>query len=721
MKFYATAARGMPPLLAAELHRLGAQKVVPATAGVSFEGSLETAYRVCLWSRIASRLLLPLTTVKACTPEQLYDEVKAIRWEKHLHSSGTFAIDAYAIDAAIGHSKYAALKAKDAIADRFREQFGERPSVELATPDIRIHLHLRRDQVRISLDLSGSSLHRRGYRAEGVIAPLKENLGAAILLESGWPAIAHNGGALLDPLCGSGTFLIEGALIAADIAPGLHRDYFGFLGWRRHEEALWQQLLADAEQRRSEGLNQLPPIIGYDRDPQAVDAARINIAQAGLANHIQVEQQDLEQNFPEPPTDYGLLVVNPPYGERLGEVNALQSLYARLGELLHRLPGWEMAIFTGNPELAARTGLKSRKPVTFFNGPIECRLFRYDPVADQALEEPDGGAIDTSLASTAGAQMVANRLRKNLKNIGKWARREGIDCYRIYDADLPEYALAIDLYHGDKRWVHVQEYQAPKSVDPDKALQRLQEALSVLPEVFEVPAEQIFFKVRRRQKGSTQYEKLADSKHFHEVREGNCRLLVNFSDYLDTGLFLDHRITREMLEQEAKDKRFLNLFAYTGAATVHAAVGGARTTTTVDMSNTYLEWARRNMTLNGFRGKAHEFIQADCTGWLEQQAQNPSAAQRYDLIFLDPPTFSTSKRMDGTFDVQRDHVSLIRNAMALLDKGGLLVFSNNFRRFKLDEAALADLHIEEISSRTLPRDFARNPHIHRCWLLQKNA
>lgn len=720
MKFYATAARGMPPLLAAELHRLGAQKVVPANAGVAFEGELETAYRVCLWSRIASRVLLPLTTVKAATPEQLYEEVRAIRWERHLHSRGTFAVELKAADADIRHSKYAALTVKDAVVDRFRGLFEERPSVELERPDIRIYVQMRRDRARISLDLSGSSLHKRGYRAEGVIAPLKENLGAAILLEAGWPAIARNGGALLDPMCGSGTLLIEGALIAADIAPGLYRDYFGFLGWRRHDAPLWQQLLAEAGERRDEGLPKLPPIIGYDREPQAVDAANTNIARAGLAAQIRVERQDLERQLPAPPADYGLVVVNPPYGERLGEVNALQGLYARLGELLRRLPEWQMALFTGNPELAARTGLKSRPPLTFFNGPIECRLFRYDTVPLQPQRDQPA-SIDTSLAAGEGAQMVANRLRKNLKNLGKWARREGIDCYRVYDADLPEYALAIDLYHGEQRWLHVQEYQAPKTVDPDRALQRLQEALAVLPEVFEVPPEQIFFKVRRRQKGSAQYEKLADSKHFHEVREGNCRLLVNFSDYLDTGLFLDHRITRELIEREAKDRRFLNLFAYTGAATVHAAVGGARATTTVDMSNTYLEWARRNLALNGFRGKEHEFIQADCTVWLEQQAGNPRARGGYDLIFLDPPTFSSSKRMEGTFDVQRDHVALIRNAMTLLDEGGLLVFSNNFRRFRLDEAALADLRIEEISSRTLPRDFARNPHIHRCWLLRKTA
>jgi len=717
MKFFATAARGMPSVLATELHRLGASRVVPTNTGVNFEGELETAYRACLWSRIASRILLPITTLKAANPEQLYEEVRAIRWEKHLHSSGTFAIDVKSADAAIGHSKYAALTVKDAIVDRFRKQFDERPSVDLDYPDIRIQLQLRRDRARISLDLSGSSLHRRGYRVESVIAPLKENLGAAILLEAGWPGIARNGGALLDPMCGSGTFLIEGAMIAADIAPGLYRDYFGFLGWRRHDDTLWQRLLLEAEERREKGLGKLPPIIGYDNEYDSLQATENNVYEAGLQDYIQLEQRDLEQELSEPPTDYGLVVTNPPYGERLGEVQALQSLYARLGELMQQLPGWQLALFTGNPELATHTGLHGRRPITLFNGPIECRLFRYDSPATEVSQRSRNNdlppVVDTA---SEGARMFANRLRKNLRNLGKWARREGVDCYRVYDADLPEYALAIDLYHGDKLWAHVQEYQAPKSIDPDKAMQRLQEALTVLPEVLEIPREQVFFKVRRKQRGTAQYEKLADAKHFHEVREGNCRVLVNFTDYLDTGLFLDHRITRQMIEEEASGKRFLNLFAYTGVATVHAAAGGARETTTVDMSKTYLEWARRNMALNGFRAKAHQFIQADCTQWLELEAKRGKL--RFDLIFLDPPTFSSSKRMEDKFDVQSDHVALIRNAMALLDEGGLLLFSNNFRRFKLDEAALAELDIEEISAKTLPKDFARNPYIHRCWRIR---
>ncbi|HEY0722213.1 MAG TPA: bifunctional 23S rRNA (guanine(2069)-N(7))-methyltransferase RlmK/23S rRNA (guanine(2445)-N(2))-methyltransferase RlmL, partial [Gammaproteobacteria bacterium] len=342
-------------------------------------------------------------------------------------------------------------------------------------------------------------------------------------------------------------------------------------------------------------------------------------------------------------------------------------------------------------------------------GPIECKLFRYSVPEASA----QGEVINPALADSSGAQMFANRLRKNLKNLGKWAQREGIDCYRLYDADLPEYAVAVDLYRGEKLWVHVQEYEAPKTVDADKALGRLQEALAVIPRVLEIPVSQLFYKVRKKQKGTAQYEKVASAGRFHEVREGSVRLLVNFTDYLDTGLFLDHRPTRLLIEQLAKDKCFLNLFAYTGVATLHAAAGGARATTTVDMSKTYLDWAQRNMALNGFTGAEHDYVQDDVLAWLEDAARLRS--RQYDLIFLDPPTYSNSKRMAGDFDVQRDHVWLIRTALQLLTPGGTLIFSNNFRRFKLDNEALGDLQIEEITAKTLPRDFERNPHIHRCW------
>ena len=312
--------------------------------------------------------------------------------------------------------------------------------------------------------------------------------------------------------------------------------------------------------------------------------------------------------------------------------------------------------------------------------------------------------------------MFTNRLKKNRKRLGRWLNREGIHCYRLYDADMPEYALAVDVYDGEQRWVHVQEYAAPESVDRNKAEQRLREALRVITEVLEIGEAQLFLKIRRQQKGHAQYEKVATRGRFHEVIEAGNRLLVNFEDYLDTGLFLDHRLTRGMLGELAQGRRFLNLFAYTGSATVYAARGGAESTTTVDMSGTYLDWAKRNMALNGFTGAEHSYVQANCLQWLDKAVWQQD---KYGLIFLDPPSFSTSKRMDSTFDVQRDHVAVLKKTSRLLQTDGILIFSNNLRRFKLDRAALGGLLIDDIGRKTLPRDFERNPRIHNCWRIRR--
>jgi 23S rRNA (guanine2445-N2)-methyltransferase / 23S rRNA (guanine2069-N7)-methyltransferase len=311
--------------------------------------------------------------------------------------------------------------------------------------------------------------------------------------------------------------------------------------------------------------------------------------------------------------------------------------------------------------------------------------------------------------------MLANRLRKNLRHLGKWARREGVTCYRLYDADLPEYALAVDLY---EEWAHVQEYAAPPTVDPVLAQARLADAMAVIPDALEKPTDHVVLKVRRRQKGLAQYERQAATGRFREVREGGLRFLVNLTDYLDTGLFLDHRPTRALIRSLVSGGRFLNLFAYTGAATVHAAAGGAASTMTVDMSSVYLDWARRNMALNGFaEGRAHRFIRADCLAWLASPH-----AERYHVIFVDPPTFSNSKRMgEATFDVQRDHVGLLRSIVPLLARGGLILFSNNFRHFKLHRSAFPDLTVEEITHSTIPPDFQRNPRIHNCWKITRRA
>lgn len=713
-QFFATCPKGIESLLAEELRQLGAEMVKETRAGVAFEGTLAIGYRACLWSRLASRILLPLTSFPASTPEDLYAGIQSISWKEHLDPAGTMAVDFTTSQSAITHSHYGALKVKDAIVDQLRDEFSIRPSVDTAQPDIRVNIYLLRDQATVSLDLSGESLHRRGYRTQTVQAPLKENLAAAILLRANWPAIAGQGGMLVDLMCGSGTLPIEAALIAADIAPGLAREYFGFMRWKQHDAAVWAGLLDEAHQRRETGLTHLPPIHGYDHDPLAIRAARDNIKRAGLGNLIVAQQRELSDCTPELATT-GLVIANPPYGERLGPSSELPALYTELGTQFKKcFPGWRAAVFTGNPELGKVMGLRAGKMHTLYNGAIECKLLHFEITPDNIVGERAPKPFEIRPGSSA--EMFANRLRKDLQHFGRWARRQEIFAWRLYDADLHEYNLAIDVYESDRRYVHVQEYEAPDTISPDKARQRLQHALGVIPLVLEIPREQMFFKVRKRQKGGAQYEKLGETGEFHEVREGPCRFLVNFTDYLDTGLFLDHRDTRAMLGELAGGKRFLNLFGYTGTAAVHAALGGAVATTTVDMSRTYLDWASRNFELNKLPGNKHELIQADVLVWLKENRQ-----RRYGLIFLDPPTFSRSKRMEDTLDVQRDHAALITAAAGLLEPGGILIFSTNLRRFRLDRDALAGLNIEDISRKTIPKDFGRDPKIHQCFRIASKA
>ena len=582
-------------------------------------------------------------------------------------------------------------------------------------------MRLDRDRATLSLDLSGDSLHRRAYRARGVAAPLKENLAAAVLLRSGWPAIAEAGGEFVDPMCGSGTLVIEAAMMALDIAPGLLRSYFGFIGWRGHDRELWQRLVEEARARREATATRRIVLRGYDNDAAAIRASIENSERAKLRGFVHFERHELDQLVKQSDAPTGLLATNPPYGERIGDQERLQALYAMLGQKLReQFQGWKAAVLTGNPPLAKAIGIHARRSHTLFNGRIECRLLRFEITPEDFQQPRPPPPEPAEVRARPGAQMFANRLRKNLKSARDWAQRESIDCFRIYDADMPEYAFAIDEY-GDgagNRWAVVQEYAPPRTVDEKGARQRRNEALAVIPHELEIPTERIFVRERRQQKEGTQYEKLAREREFEVVREQPYRFFVNFTDYLDTGLFLDHRPTRRLIGELASGKRFLNLFAYTGTATVYAAGSGAVASTTVDMSRTYVEWAKRNLALNELAEPQHGFVQANCLTWLEDQR---ASARRWDLMFIDPPTHSRSKRMTEDFDVQRDHVKLLNLARELLTPRGTIVFSNNYTRFKLDAAALAAFEIEDIGRTTVPEDFARNPRIHSCFLLRARS
>jgi 23S rRNA (guanine2445-N2)-methyltransferase / 23S rRNA (guanine2069-N7)-methyltransferase len=714
-RFFATAPKGIEPLLADELRRIGAGDVELGSAGVAFTGGLEVGYRACLWSRTASRVLLPLATFDAPTAEALYEGARTIDWLAHVRPTGTLAIDFSARDSQVAHTHFGALKVKDAIADQLREATGSRPSVDLERPELRVNAYLFQDKATLSLDLSGESLHRRGYRVQSALAPLKENLAAALLLLAGWPAERERGGGFLDPMCGSGTLCIEAGLMAADVAPGLLRAPPGLTRWLQHDAALWSSLLDEARQRdrRASGDWQAT-IEGFDMDASAIRAARANARKAGLGDRLRFEQRELSSTERPEGLATGILMANPPYGERLGELRALGRLYRRLGDVLkQRFAGWTGFVFTGNLDLTKEVGLRIRRRHVLFNGAIGCRLLEIPIESGPARTNVTSDEAETSSALRSEAQGFANRLDKNFRHLSKWARREGITCFRVYDADLPDYALAIDLYD---RWVHVQEYAPPKSIDPVKAERRLQEALSIIPRVLGVLPSDVHLKVRQRQRGHGQYEKFGDEGTFHEVSEGGLKFLVNLTDYLDTGLFLDHRPMRRLLREQANGKRFLNLFGYTGSATIAAAAGGARETVTVDLSNTYLDWAERNLELNRLSSPRHELIRMDVLKWLHEPRKRFD--KPFDLIFLDPPTFSKSKSMTGTFDVQRDHADLIEATLRLLSPGGTLYFSTNLRNFRLDEERWQRFAPFNLTPQTIDPDFQRNSKIHCCWRFQ---
>ena len=710
-RFLATCPKGFEPLLVTELESFGADNVKQVAVGVEFSGELEHAYRACLWSRVGNRVLLPLLNGNAETAEELYDAIQSIDWLEHMEPTNTLAISFTGSSRAINNTHFGALKVKDAIVDQFRVSTGVRPVIEKDTPDIRIHTHLYRGRLAVSLDLSGSSLHRRGYRKFAGTAPLKENLAAALLLRAGWPKIKAEFKQVFDPLCGSGTLLIEAAMMAADIAPGLDREHWGFVQWKKHDQQLWDSLLQEGEKRRTQGLKDNDvKFIGADIDARVLENAAANSKYVGLDELIEYKVGKVEQMLP--PNDFpGLLITNPPYGERLGDSSTLMFMYRSIGDQLKSdFGGWKASVFTGNPELCQVIGLKPDKMYKLNNGPLESQLFNYHIYAERTDTPVPSDELEP--LSEAG-QMFANRLKKNLKGLAKWRKKQQINAYRLYDADIPEYAVAIDIY-GD--WVHVQEYAAPKSIDQVKVFERLKDVMAAIPQVLNINPKRVVLKQRKRQSGTQQYEKHGHLGKFFEVQEHGCRFRINLKDYLDTGLFLDHRPIRLEIQQQAKDKDFLNLFSYTSTASAHAGIGGARSTTSVDMSATYLSWAAKNMAMNGFNDSNHHFIQADCLQWLKKQ-RRPA----YDLIFMDPPTFSNSKRMQDVMDIQRDHVRMISACMRLLRTDGLMIFSNNYRKFKLDYELLTAFDIEEITERTIDPDFKRNSRIHKCYEIRHKS
>ena len=707
-QLFATTSRGFEELLKVELTELGAQEAKVVQGGVHYQADDETLYRTLLWSRLASRILFPLIETKIYSDLDLYAAVSGFNWLAQFDERVTFFVDFNGTNQEIRHTQFGAMRVKDGIVDYFERQGKTRPDVDKIQSDVRIHAYLNRENLVISLDLSGEALHLRGYREDAGQAPLRETLAAAIVMRAGWQA----GSPLVDPMCGSGTLLIEAAQMEAKIAPQLYRLHWGFDFWKLHNQSAWEKVKNEAIELAEEKQSEIQPhFYGFDLDHRVLKKAQKNAQNAGVSHLIKWQQGDVAALKNPRLNEVGTVICNPPYGERLGTTPALIALYSVFGQRLKKeFCGWNVSVFSSESTLLDCLRMRASRQFKAKNGPLDCVQKNYQVSERKSDEITAENELEFNRTSEVATDF-ANRLQKNIKKISKWAKQQGLDAYRLYDADLPEYNLAVDRYAD---YIVVQEYAAPKNIDENKARQRLLDAVTATLHVTGVETNKLILKVRQKQKGTNQYEKLANKGEYFYVNEYGVQLWVNLTDYLDTGLFLDHRLTRKMIGELAKGKDFLNLFAYTGSATVHAALGGAESTTTIDMSNTYLNWAEQNLILNDIEGKQHKLIQADCLQWLEK------CDRQFDLIFVDPPTFSNSKRMEESWDVQRDHVKLMSNLKRVLSNNGTIVFLNNKRGFKMNLVALEELGLSavEISHKTLPLDFERNKQIHNCWMIQ---
>ncbi len=735
-------AQGLQSALAEEVRSLVDAKVSDRPFGVQIEATPAQAYHVVCDSLIAGHVYLSIATGRAEDADQLYDLGQSVDWSRQFPVDATFAISATGTTAALRHTGFIVTRLKDAIVDQFRDRTGRRPDIDTDTPDVRIHCHVTQaGQCTISIELSNGSLHRRGYRTEGGLAPLRENLAAALLWRARWPEIGApadgSRSALFDPMCGSGTLLIEAALRIYGQPDSMRRQRIGSPGWTGHDRMAQEQVLDAPAPCLLQADAEPPILIGRDHDAGQIAAARANVRRAGFEDQILLEVADA---WSAPcPDDFstigsGLVISNLPYGKRIPgpeEQGALRQQWSGLVDHWQKcIPGWAWAMLMPEGQ-SGDWPLRYEKAFDFDNGGTAVQLLRgiIDPTQRRETPGPRGLATrllaqarQAGLGDTSEAEALRNRLRKNLKHIRRIAQRQDWSCYRLYDADLPEFNVAVDRYLDETgtEWVDIQEYQAPAKVDPQLARQRLAIAVLCIQEVLDADEDHLLVRQRRRQTGKGQYGRMAEERVRRVVVEGRdagaTRLWINLTDYLDTGLFLDHRLVRDRVAELAQGKSLLNLFCYTASASVRAAVAGAEHTVSIDLSNTYLDWANDNFELNGIRASRadrnaqHRLIRSDVLSWLETASARPEAREGFDVIFCDPPSFSNSKTMNDVLDIQRDHDRIVRQCMRLLKPDGTLIFSNNLKGFKLADELQNDFQVDDISRKTLPDDFARTPN-----------
>lgn len=734
LEFFARCASGFEPVLATELKGLRLHRVRPLRGGVAFFGPLRDGYRACLWSRVATRVQLVLCRVPADDADAFHAGVASFAWEEHVREGATIAVEAHGTNDQLRNTTFVALKAKDAVCDRLRDLRGARPDVDTSHPDVAINVALHERKATVYLNLSGASLHRRGYREDGVQteAPLKETLAAGVLLAAGWPDLAREGGTLVDPMCGSGTFAVEGALMAMDIAPGLWRDRWGFDGWAGHDEDAWSELIAEACERSAEGHTDARVLAG-DIDPQAVRIARDNVRRAQVGEVVQLWTDDAARlarhlRGVRARGVQGLCVANPPYGQRLLSREDLPQVNEALAAAVEALPvGWRVALLTPDAGVDTALGRVPERVIDCYNGPLAVSLRLYKTDAQKRLVQDvvslSGVQRRVPMADERSSQFVA-RLRKVAKERARWARKQDISCYRVYDADLPDYALSVDVYEGaalgtgastngaavqSERYAVVAEYRRPASVDTHAAQRRLADAVALTAAVLDVPTAHVVVRpwegVQKGRNRAGQREGKRPGKRMDAasvplcVTEAGHRFEVDLVGKPDTGLPLQMRGVRELVGTLASGKRFANLFGVSSAATVYAAAGGAAQTVTLEPFLDRMERLRRTMQANGFVGKRHHLVREDALTWIEQEAR---AHRTYDLVLCAPPNW---------LKLPVSYEELVQAALRVTAPGGTVVFACEGPEVALDAT--------EVTAQVASADFARTRTPLRCWRIPR--
>ena len=751
-RLIATSAFGLEAVVARELHALGYEAKTVRPGRIAFAGDAAAICRANLWLRSADRVLVELAEFACPDFDALFDTTRELPWEGWIAGDAAMPVR--------GRSHRSQLTSVPAIQRTVKKAMVERLlaaggalSLPETGPPAPVEISIIDDTASVDLDTTGAGLHRRGYRTLSAEAQLRETLAAALVQLSFY----SDGKALIDPFCGTGTIVIEAAMIGRNLAPGRNRE-FAAEHFDAVPAAAWQAAREEASDLARPAL--VERIIGTDSSSEALKLARHHAELAGVHHDVHFQQRDFAELSSS--KHYGCVITNPPYGVRLGEDREIAALYRTIPEVLRRLPTWSHFLLSAREDFEELVGQRADRRRKLYNGRIACTYFQYhgpkpkkrrtsDAVSERELpregeapaepESPTGAGsagaspsrgrgVDQSTAQPAKrpafgglreeaqrqATEFANRLRNRARHLRRWPKR-GITCFRLYERDIPEAPLVVDRYEDA---LHIAEFERPHDRTPAEHADWLDLMARTAAETLEVARDNVFMKVRRRQKGESQYERVDDRQATRVVQEGGLKFLINLSDYLDTGLFLDHRVTRGMFRDAADGKRVLNLFAYTGAFTVYAAAGGAATTTTVDLSGNYLDWAAENMQLNGFEvsgdpGAQHRFVRADAGDFLGDLPAEPL----FDLAIVDPPTFSNSKRLEEDWDVQRHHAGLLLDVLERMPAGGVIFFSTNSRRFKLDEDPLAAVAtLREISNQTVPEDF-RNRRIHRCWRIVK--